>query len=463
MLKRIFITLWLIAPLVSASVQTRLDEYVAQGLRNNLALQQQGFSLAKSMEALKEARGLFLPTVAIQARYTRAGGGRLIEVPIGDLMNPVYGTLNALLRFHGIDAEFPTNLPNQVFSFLREKEQETKIRIIQPLFQPAIFHNYKIKSSLTKVSSAQVAVFKRQLITDIQTAYYNYVKTLNVVDLLDKTRELLEENQRVSENLFANGKATEDVIFRAQAELAGLDQAMAEAEKNKSLAAAYLNFLLNRNLDEPIELDSSPLSPLPPAEGLDEAITHALTHREEFRLLQNALEATSHQVGLAKSDFLPSVLAVVDYGIQGEKYGLGNDYDFWMASVVLEWTLFNGNRNQAVKAQAELDKKRLEVQMQELDKQIRLQVKEAYYSLTAARLAVQAAAEKDKTSQKSFTIISKKYEYGMAPHIEYLEARTSYTDAATNHILAQADYFIKKAQFERASALLDFARYGREE
>lgn len=37
-------------------------------------------------------RGMFLPSVSIEARYSRAGGGKIIEFPVGDLMNPVYGT-----------------------------------------------------------------------------------------------------------------------------------------------------------------------------------------------------------------------------------------------------------------------------------------------------------------------------------------------------------------------------------
>ena len=66
------------------------------------------------------------------------------------------------------------------------------------------------------------------------------------------------------------------------------------------------------------------------------------------------------------------------------------------------------------KAQALLDKKKLEIQMQELEKQIEMQVLDAFHSLEAGRLAVQAADEKEKTVKKSFDIVSKKYKYGVA-------------------------------------------------
>ena len=78
-----------------------LDRYVQAGLESNLTLRQQVISIERSIAALEEAHGLFYPSVSFQTRYTRADGGRTIEIPIGDLMNPVYATLNQLLAAQG--------------------------------------------------------------------------------------------------------------------------------------------------------------------------------------------------------------------------------------------------------------------------------------------------------------------------------------------------------------------------
>ena len=56
--------------------ESNLDKYIQEGLKNNLALKQREFSLNKSIAALDEARGLFMPSIGINARYTRADGGR---------------------------------------------------------------------------------------------------------------------------------------------------------------------------------------------------------------------------------------------------------------------------------------------------------------------------------------------------------------------------------------------------
>ena len=122
-----------------------LEVYVNEGLQNNLALKQRTFSLNKSLAALNEARGMFFPSIGINARYTRAGGGRSFEIPVGDLVNPIYTGLNQIIG----GQVYPTNIPNEEINFLRKKEHETKLSLIQPLFQPAIYYNYKIKSKLS--------------------------------------------------------------------------------------------------------------------------------------------------------------------------------------------------------------------------------------------------------------------------------------------------------------------------
>lgn len=451
MLKQISIILLILSGTVNAQSDI-IDKYVQQGIENNLALKQQTLSFEQSLQALNEARGMFLPSVSIEARYSRAGGGRIIEFPIGDMMNPVYGTLNDLLTAMGQQPQFPTNLANEQIPFLREEEHETKVRVIQPIFQPAIYFNYKIKSNLAKVEQAAASSFKRQLIADIKTAYFNYLKTVQVVNLLEKTKPLLDENFRVSEKLFQNGKATEEVVFRARAEISDMEQKYAEAQKNKKLAAAYFNFLLNLPLDSPIKIiDDTKLSFYHDI-NLEDAKTQALQQREEFQQLQSAISVANSSMSLNKSSFLPGVTGVLDYGYQGEKYRFDEKNDYWMASVVLSWNLFNGFQDKSKYKQAALNKRKLETQFLELQSKIKLQVQEAVDNLVVARKTITSANERLTSAKKSFKIVNKKYEQGMASQIEYIDARTTFTNAGINQIIVKYDYGIKWAEFERAAA-----------
>src|SRR5262249_44752949 len=106
------------------SFDTVAERYVAEGLRSNLRLRGELLEVERSAAALAEARARFFPELSIQARYSRADGGRTISLPLGSALNPVYSTLNDMLVAQGRPATFP-QIADQSFNFLREEEQDT--------------------------------------------------------------------------------------------------------------------------------------------------------------------------------------------------------------------------------------------------------------------------------------------------------------------------------------------------
>src|SRR5690554_46931 len=93
--------------------QESLKAYIDTGLQSNLLLQQRHVSFEKAVTALKSAKSLYLPSVNLEAGYQTAAGGRNIPLPIGDLLNPVYATLNQLTQSN----QFPT-IENETINFL---------------------------------------------------------------------------------------------------------------------------------------------------------------------------------------------------------------------------------------------------------------------------------------------------------------------------------------------------------
>jgi outer membrane protein TolC len=256
-----------------------LEEYIRIGLENNLALKQKKSNYAKSMEALNQARAYYFPAISLNARYTLANGGRTIDFPVGDLLNPVYSTLNYLTNSNA----FP-QIKNQTFNFYRPHEQETRLELIQPIINPAIGYNYKISKELSKASNADLNAFRRQLVSDIKTAYYSYQKTIRLKDLVNETRALLIENIRVNKSLYENEKVTIDVVYRSEAELSKLEQSEAIVIKNNKMAASWLNFLLNRPFDTGIKrVETADL--ITELISLENAEQLAFGNREELDLM----------------------------------------------------------------------------------------------------------------------------------------------------------------------------------
>jgi outer membrane protein TolC len=423
-----------------------LDSYIAEGLENNLALKQKEYNYEKSLAALQEAKAMFFPDVNLNARYTWADGGRIIELPVGDMLNPVYTSLNYLLQTD----EFP-QIENQEFALLREHEHETKISVVQPILEPKIYYNHQISKQMSEVQHADAETYRRQLVADIQTAYFNYLKTLRLEELLADTKALLEENVRVNESLFRNDKVTIDNVYRSKAELSQLEQHIAEATKARQVSMAYFNFLLNRPLGEEIlegTYDSTFVT-----SSLELASENALENREELAMLESYSKANDYYLNLNQSRIIPSVFGAVDYGYQGTKYRFTDEYDYWIASFVLRWELFHGYENRAQVSQAKIGRETLQTRIEETKDQIQLQVIEAYYDLQASEKSIIAANEALKSARKAYEVIDRKFREGQANLIEYIDARTTMTNAEQNLIINRYDYYIKYAEFERVACL----------
>ena len=288
-------------------------------------------------------------------------------------------------------------------------------------------------------------------------------KARRIVALLEETWALLEENLRISQNLYDAGIATEDIVFRARAELADLERETAAAEKNNRLAASYFNFLLNRDLDAEIVFEETPLPPGVGAAGPESVSSEDPARRVEFRQLGHVLDARKQEIKLAASGYLPSLTAVVDYGIQGPDYRFGRDDDYWMAALVFEWTLFDGGRNRSQKARAALEKRTLEVQRAELENRIRLQSSDAALALEASLKAVEAARAAEAAAARALAIVRDKFESGAVLPIEFIEARTAWTAAAAEAVAAEFDTLQMQAEYEWAAGRIDPARYDSKE
>ena len=420
-----------------------LDEYIREGLQSNLGLKQKQLDYSSNLSILKEARGLFLPDLSINARYTVAKGGRTISFPVGDMLNPVYSTLNMLT----VSETFP-QIENQEFPFLRPTEHETKVTLIQPIFNSEIIHNYRIRKQYTEIARIDVDRYKRELVREITKAYYEHQKASNLVWLADTTLTLVAENLRVSQRLYENDKVTIDAVYRSESELSKVEVQRAQTNNLFEASLSYFNFLLNRILDTPVELMTQ--EPVPLVIGLDEASLLAIQNRDELLQIQQYQQLNEHVTDLHRGNNVPGLFGVVDYGFQGEKYRFTGDDDFAMASLVMKWNLFQGSTNRQKVVQSKIDGEKLDELYTETQQQIRLEVINYYYALQAAFESVQSAQKQTRSAQRAYELINRKYREGQSSLLELLDARSSLTGAAANSIIAQSDFFSSLADFEYA-------------
>ena len=427
-----------------------LGDYIAQGLGSNLSLQQQDISYERSVQALAEARGAYLPSVSIDARYTRADGGRSIDIPIGSVVNPVYATLNQLTQ----NLATPTNfrpLQDQQFSLQRTREQQTALRVTQPLYAPKIMANVRTQRANADAAQFTRDAFRAALLRDIGIAYLNWCKADQTLAIADSNIESLSENLRVNTKLYEAGKITQDQVLRAQAELLSVEQQRVEARNSIARAQRYFNFLINRDHALPLEAADLPrvdtLAPVP----LESLQAESLRRRAELRQLDSLQQAAAAGIDAARADYKPMLALALEGGTQGEEYRFGRDQRYATGSLVFSWSLFSGNQTRARVGQARLAAKASAVQLDQARQQISLEVEQAREDLLAALSSLRTATAREDAAHAGFKIASKKRDAGVISQVEFLDARTSLADAQSNQNRVRFDVFARAIELDYAT------------
>lgn len=424
--------------------QTVLDGYIEIGLKNNLEYRNKKLETQFTASEHQQALGDYLPSLTLNARYSRSGGGREIEFPVGDLLNPVYDQLD---QISGSD-NFPT-INNALVPFLREKEHETKLNLIQQIFHPAIFFNIRAKSSLNDAQRFAERAYARQLIYDIKAAYYNYLKSKEGVEIVKTNINVVDENLRVNESLYRNGKITKDILLQAKSRRLEMDKLQAEQHKQQRLAQYWFNHLLHRELTIEINHMARPSEPLTPDTGFTRS---EIERREELTQLNASLDASKEGIKAATSRYLPTLLLAGEFGYQGETYRFNDDHDYWMLSGVLQWNLFNGFKDKAAREQAIIRKKQLESRLEITKQKIILDIQQSLDGYSVALENYETAIKRLETAREAFRLTQKRYQNGMANYIEYLNSETTLFTSEREESLAYYDLSIAIANIERARA-----------
>jgi outer membrane protein TolC len=427
------------ASAASASAAQLLDRLVVDALERNLALAQRELDAAQGASAVRQARGVLLPSLAVDARYSELSG----VVNIGDFINPAYAALNQLLGQPAFPTDVTATLPFR---------QDTRLRATQLLVSPAAIAQWRLARALHGVSRAQRDQAARQLAADVQLAWLGLAGSARAVEVWDATLALLDENVRVADRLAAAGEGTVDAGYRARADREEAAMQRAEAERRRDAARRTLNLLLDRDEDAPVEVrdDSTLVRPLPV--DRTRALAEATGRREELRQALLGVEAAGRQRQLAGAPFLPTLLLAGEWGIQGDRYRFDGSGNVALASLVLQWNLFNGGQDAARREQATLEQRRAALRVREAERAIARDVADAWDAAQVAAQGLRSADARVEAARRSFTLTARRYEEGLAPHLEFTAARTALTQAELNVVLSRFTYAARRVELERAAA-----------
>ena len=291
---------------------------------------------------------------------------------------------------------------------------------------------------------------------------------------LEFTRQTLESGRK---QLALQAIPAMDVM-KDEAEEASREQDLTIAKTALQFQELLMKNALTKNLDDPI-LEAMPVHPTDQAtiaaavpQGSTEAlIAIALKGRLELRESDIDLENRRISRNAARNALLPSVALTGYYGGSGLA-GLQNPASGTVSTSPQNFggalrTAFNNSapdyyvgiavdiplRNRVAKSdqyRAELETRQSELRLQQLRKQIRIEVQNARYALEQNEARVISARKGRDLAQKTFDITAKEQELGAGSNYQTLTSRRDLSVAESMLVAAITAYQKAKIELDRA-------------
>ncbi len=438
-----------------AHPQSVINEYRDLGLKNNIVLQQKSISLEKAMLALKIANGMFSPSLNLLGNYTNGNGGRSISFPVGDLLNPVYSTLNQLTS----SSNFP-QIENVNQNFFPKDFYDVRARVSMPIFNSDLIYNRKIREQQTLLQEFEVTIYKRELVRNIKVAYFNYLSAREGVSIYQSALTRAMEGKRVNESLLANGKGLPAYVLRSESEIENIKAQLSDAERQVENAQLYLNFLLNRNPDEVINTSYSAEEDLLHASSLIQEPV-SVQKREELMQLQTLQGMNENMLNMSKLFWSPRISGFFDMGAQAERMRYNSNANYYLMGMQLDIPLFAGFTNRHKISQSRLEIKNTELSVQQVNRQLNMNTQIAKNSLVSAYQNYLSAQKQLEAAQSYQRLIEKGYKEGVNTFIEAVDARNQLTSAQLLVTLNQYRVLMAEAGLERETAGFELGGSGK--
>lgn len=429
--------------------QSVLQDYVTEGLESNLVVQQRNRSLNQAQIAFQIARSQFLPAVSLLGDYTSGEGGRSISIPTGDLLNPVYATLNQLTQ----SDEFP-QIKNVKQNFFPYNMYDVRVHTTMALLNTDLQMNRTIKGQQVLMERYELETYKRELVMEIKSAYYQYLSAVEAVKIYESAQRLVNKNLEVNESLLNNGKSLPAYVLRSKSEVEQVKADLNQARNQVTNASRYFNFLLNKPLDSDIQIDASLM--LPTSVDSLNASSPTVDQREELAMLKTAREINATSVRMYQLSRLPQVNAFLDLGSQAQDWQFNDQSRYYLVGVQVSMPLFNGFRTNLSIRQHRQAVEETSLNLQYTTAQLQVAADMAQHNVATALQNFTAAREQLRSARSYFNLIEKGYQEGVNSLIEFLDARNGLTRAQLQQNLRLFDTLTALAHLEREAATYTF-------
>ncbi len=287
-----------------------------------------------------------------------------------------------------------------------------------------------------------------------------YTKALHLRDLqkssLARIRTLETEEAHLTQRL-AQGRAAKLELIRLQTQLSQARHDLLAIEQRERDALTLLAMLLGESRTLPPLADLTPTHVALPS-SREEALAKAMGQRPELLRAQALGRVASDRVAIAKGEQRPQVSLVAT--AQETAGGDWKGYGAGQIGVQVTIPLFDGAiRNNRV-AQARLEQRRSELQVEDTANALASEVEQAVGAVTESRARLEVARQGEREAEEALRIETARYEAGESTITDLLGAESALWSARVNRLQAGYDVTANEARVLRAIGELSPESFG---
>ena len=410
--------------------------------QNSNLLKAKIFHLESALLATKVAKAMYGPEIKFGTQYTLAEGGRNISFPVGDLLNPVYSTLNSVTQTNA----FP-QISNVNEQFLPNNFYDAKFRITQPIYYPDLAINKKLKMETVQLKDLEIKAFRRQISRDVMIAWFQFDAAKKALSIYLTADTLLTEAMRTTQSLIKNGVALPSALSRIETQISIIDAQQADAIANARNAERYLRFTLGIN-------ESDVLPTIINLPTLPQLLSMKDDEREELLQVKQGIKLQGLTIEKEDQFYRPRLAAQLDLGSQDFDFGFE---PYALLGINLEVNIYDSKKHKYRKEAAIVDIKASNVQMEHLSDQIELMVRVTKENLDAALIQANTYLTRKNATRKIYSEVMRKYIEGTSGYLELIDAQTQITQIDLQHLIAQNSAWVKWAEHIYATASFPIA------
>ncbi len=280
--------------------------------------------------------------------------------------------------------------------------------------------------------------------------YYRLQDTGAQVEIERAAVEDATQTLRDARLLEQAGLGTRFDVLQAEVELANAQQRLTRAEADQQTASRQLAQTLGVGqqvgLNAKDEIKEAGIWNL----NLEETIVLAFKNRAELEQTLVQREINEQQRQIALSSIRPQLSAFVSYDFLDDFEDEVSITDGYSLGARVRWNIFDGGAAVARAQQREKDIEINETQFANQRNQIRLQVEQAYFDLTANQNNIKTAQIAITQAEESLRLARLRFQAGVGTQTDVINAQSALTTARGNLLTAVIQYNQSLNQLQRA-------------